>query len=227
MTQVNQSESEMMSAKKIGVLAVKTDQQSPELVYPGETALTGEAAFVDFGIEQAFAPTLGLLAIAFVFGDVGNDTVIETDFTGLKRIKSTVGIEKSSGNQESQSLHAAKGTLEVGFQVEGVMMVACDDPGRSDDVALRLGDRQNIRSFRAFSVLISDTFATFFRQRVTPIKVQLRQIQLLLNGLDTLLPDPLETAIGAPFLKVIVDRLPANLFFSDSLASGAIGNCVH
>jgi hypothetical protein len=33
----------MMSAEKVGILAVETDEQRPKLVNPSETAFTGEA----------------------------------------------------------------------------------------------------------------------------------------------------------------------------------------
>ena len=76
-------------------------------------------------------------------------------------------------------------------------------------------------------MLISDTLASLFRQCVTAIEIQMRQIEVLADRLDTLLPDPLKTDIRTPFLEVIVDRLPANLFFSGSARAGAIGNSVH
>lgn len=153
--------------------------------------------------------------------------MIETDFARLERIKSAIGVEKSSRKGQSQALHRAKGVLEMRLEVESVMMVACDDPARSDDVALSIRDRQNIRRFRPFSVLVSDTLAAFLRQRMAAVEIQLRQIEVILDRLDTLLPDPLQTAIGAPFLKVIIDRLPAKFFFSGSFREGASGNCVH
>jgi hypothetical protein len=76
-------------------------------------------------------------------------------------------------------------------------------------------------------VLVSDTVTAFLCQPMAAIEIQLRQIEVILDRLDTLLPDPLQTAIGAPFLKVIVDRVPAKLFFSGSFREGASGNCVH
>ena len=48
----------MMSAEKVGILAIKTDEQRSKLVNPGETAFTGEALFVDRSIEEAFPPRL-------------------------------------------------------------------------------------------------------------------------------------------------------------------------
>lgn len=227
MTQVNERKSEMMSAKKVGVFAVITDEQRSKLVNPSETAFRGETLFVNERVEEPFSSPLGLFTVALIRADVGNDLMIETDFAGFERIKGAIGIEVRSGNRQSQALHPGKGILEMPLEVESVMMVARDDPGRSHDKALRVRNRQNVRGFGAFSVLVSDTFAPFFRQRVTPIEIQFRQIEVGLERLDALLPDPLKTAIATPFLEVMVDRLPANLFFSGSARAGAIGNCVH
>lgn len=153
--------------------------------------------------------------------------VIETDFPCFQRIKSAVRIEISASKGQPQAFHAAKGGLQMGFKVESIMMITCHDPGRSQDIALRLGDRQNIRGFRSFSVLVRDTLAAFLRQRMAAIEIQVRQIQVRLDRLNTPLPDPLKTAVGTPFLEMIVDRLPAYLFFSPSVRVDAIGNCVH
>ena len=227
MAKVNERKNKMMSAKKVGVLTIKTDEQCSKLVHPGKTALTGEALLVDRGIEQAFAPPFGLFAVALVLANVGDDPVIETDFAGFERVKSAVGVEIRSGNRQAQALHSLESSLKVRFEVERIMMVARHDPGRSQHIPLSVCNRQDIRGFGSFAMLISNTLAPFLRQSMAAIQVQLGQIEVITDRLDTLLPDPLQTAIGAPFLKVIVDRLPANLFFSPSFREGAIGNCVH
>ena len=59
MTQVNHGKGNQVTAHEIDIPAVKAQQQRPELVHPGEGALTGETPFVDLRIEQAFAPALG------------------------------------------------------------------------------------------------------------------------------------------------------------------------
>ena len=227
MTEVNERKSKMMSAQKVGILAVIANKQRSKLVNPSKATLTAESLLVDRSIEKAFPSAFDRFAVAFVLADVGNDVVIETDSARFQCIKSAVGIEERSGNRESKSLHGAEGTREVRVEVEGIVMIARHDPGRSHHIALRVGDGQNIRGFGAFSVLVRHTFAAFFRQRVTSIQVQVRQIEVFSNGRNTLLPNPLKTAVSAPFLEVIVDRLPAYLFFSGSFRDGAIGNCAH
>ena len=72
MTQVNHSKGDVMSAKKVSILAIKADEQSAELVNPGEGAFTDEPLPIKLSVEQTFTPTLGCFAVAFVLGDIGN-----------------------------------------------------------------------------------------------------------------------------------------------------------
>ena len=45
----------MMRTKKVAILAIKTDEQRPKLVNPGETAFAGEPLLVNRSIEDASA----------------------------------------------------------------------------------------------------------------------------------------------------------------------------
>ena len=38
----------MMSAQEVSILMVKANEQGPELIYPGETTFSGEAALIRF-----------------------------------------------------------------------------------------------------------------------------------------------------------------------------------
>ena len=217
----------MMSTKKVGVFAVIPDEQRSKLVNPSETAFRGEPLFVNERVEEPFSSPFGLFAVALILANVGNDMVIETDFAGFERIKGAIGIEVRSNNRQSQALHPSKGILEMRLEVESVMMVARHDPSRSHDKTLHVRNRQNIRGFGTLAVLIGDTLATFFRQRMTAIQIQVCQIKVRLNGFNTLLPDPLQATIATPLLEVMVDRLPAQFFFSGLFRDSAIGSSVH
>lgn len=153
--------------------------------------------------------------------------VIETNLARFERIKGAVRVEVSAGNRQAQAFHPLESRLQVGFEVESIVTVPRDHAGRSQHIALRVGDRQDVGGFRAFSVLVSDTFAAFLRQGMAALQIQVRRIKVRLGGLNTLLPNPLQAAIGTPFLEVIVDRLPAQLFFSGSFRDGAIGSSLH
>ena len=79
-------------------LAVKANEQRSKLVYPGETALRGEAALVDVGVEEALASAFGSLAIALVFWDVRDQAMIETGLARLTGVKSGIGVEVRATN---------------------------------------------------------------------------------------------------------------------------------
>ncbi len=173
MTQVNHGESEMMPTEKVDIFPIITDQQSPELVDPGEATLTAEALFVDIGIEQAFTPTFDRLAIAVVLGDVGNKAMIETDLARIAGVEGAVGIEQRPSDDQTQLLHQLESGLKMGFQTKSVVMIACHDPGRGDDIAVGIGDRQDVAGLGPLAMLVSYAFTPFFSQRMAAIEVQL------------------------------------------------------
>lgn len=217
----------MMPSKKVSILTVKTDQQSTKLVDPGETAFTGEAMFIHSGIEEAFASPLGRFAVAFILGHVGDHPMIEADFASVAGVKGAVGVEERSHNRQAQALEVLEGCLQMGFQAKSVVVIARHDAGRSHDRPFAIGDGQDIAGFSTLARLVSHTVTAFLGNGVAAIEVQLRQIQVMLDRVDAFLPHPFQTAIPAPLLKVIIDRLPTEFFFSGSLASGAIGNSAH
>ena len=115
MAQVDHRESDEVATHEVDILAIKTDEQSPEFVDPGKGALTGKTMFVDVGIEEALTTSFRMLAVAPVFGNVRNDTVIEAHFASRFGIKSTISIEVSTLRIEAQALHGLEGSLEVGL----------------------------------------------------------------------------------------------------------------
>lgn len=100
------------------------------------------------------------------------------------------------------------------FEVEGVLMVACHHPRRGHSITLPISNGQDIGGFGPFPALIRDTFAAFFGKRMATIQLQLAQVEVVLNGLQTRLPDPFQASICTPVLEVVVDRLPTDLLFS-------------
>ena len=227
MTQVNHSESDMMAAEKVGIFAIKADEQRAELVNPGETPFTGETLPVNRRVEQAFTSALGLFAVARVFRDVGNKTLIEAHFTGIPGIEGAVGIEPRPSKGQPQPVEGLESGLKRPLQTKGIMVIARHHARRGHHKAIGIGDRQEVAGFGAFARLVGHTFAAFLSKGVAAIQVQLRQIEFLSDRLDAVLPHPFEAAVGTPFLEVVVDRLPTNLFFSGWLASSATGSCVH
>ncbi len=173
MTQINQGESNVVTTEKVGLLAIKTDQQSPKLVNPSKTAFTGEALLVQLGIEQALASPLGCFTVAFVFSDVRDHAMIEADFAPVAGVEGTISVENRPSNDQTLTFHRLEGGLKLSFQTKCVVMIVGDDRGRSDHIALGLGDRQDVTGFRPLARLVSHTFAAFLGNRMAAIEVQL------------------------------------------------------
>lgn len=227
MTQINHSKRDMMSTQAVGILPVKSDKQCAKLIDPSETAFVGKAPFVHLGIEQAFASAFGHLAIAFVLSDVRDDPIIETDFPRFARVEGAVGVEERALNVQAQTFHAFERGLEMGLEVESVVMIACHHPRRREDVPVGIHDRQNVTRLGAFASLISHALAAFLGNRMTAIQIQLTQVKIILHGLNARLPNLFQAPVGTPFAEVVVHRLPTDFFFVASFGSGSVGNWFH
>lgn len=214
MTQVNHSESDVMTTKKVDIFSIIADQQSAEFVDPGEASFTGESLVVNGGIKQAFTSSFGRFAVALILSNVGNDAVIEADFARLAGVEGAVGIENRSDHRQTPPFHGLEGRLEVDFQTKSIVSIAGHDARRGHHIPLTVGNGQNIAGFRPLAPLVSHALATFLGDSMAAIEVQLGQIEVRTDQLYTMLPNPLPTAIGAPCLPVMVDRLPTDLFFS-------------
>jgi len=220
MAQVDHSECDMVSTQEVGVLTVKADEQSSELIDPGKAVFGSKAMLVNRSVEQTFAPTFGGFAVALVLGDVGDQAMVEADLAGFTGVEGTVSVEKRPGDGQSQALHALESSLEMGLQVEGVMVVARNDACRSQDVAVGIHEGQDVAGLGALATLIGHTLTTLLGQGMAAIQVQLAHVKVGPYRLNAGLPDPLQTPVGAPFAKVVVHRLPTDFFFSGRSGPG-------
>lgn len=188
---------------------------------------TGKAFFVDEFVKKSLAPKLNTLLIAFVGIHIGNQAMIEANFTRLTRIKGAIRIEKSASDINTQVFDAFEGCLQVAFQIKGIVVVTCNDTCAGKDEAMGIADRQDVTGFGAFAMLINDTLTAFFGKGMRAIKVQVGAVEVSLDTSQTVMPNLLKTACRVPFLPMIVDCLPTDFFFSGWVRSGAIGNCDH
>lgn len=93
------------------------------------------------------------------------------------------------------------------------MMIVCHQFSASDHIALAVGDGQNIAGFGTLARLIGHTVTALLSNPVAAIQVELQQVKIITDSLDAALTNPPSTAIGAPFLPVIVNRLSTDFFF--------------
>src|SRR5262245_17295112 len=227
MTKVDKGKDEMMGRQEIHVLTVMTDEQGPEFVDPSKRAFAAEALFVDLGIEQPFASTLDGFTVAFVLGHIGNNAVIEANTARLTGIEGTIGIEVGARNRDIQRFDRLEGRLPVGLEVECIVMMTGHNPGRGQAVTLGIRDGQNVAGLGALAGLITHTFTSLLGKGVTAVQVQPRQVQVSLNARNAVLPDSHQAPVLAPLPKMVVHRLPTDLFFVGSVGSAATGSSAH
>ena len=90
------------------------------------------------------------------------------------------------------------------LELEGIVVIARDEWRGSNDVALSIGDGQDVGGLGPFASLIGHRFATFLGNGVTAIEIELRQIQVVLDRHNTRFPRPFQAAISAPLAKMVV-----------------------
>lgn len=145
-----------MAGQEVDVAAIITNEQSTKLIDPGKGAFCGKASFIDRQIEHSFWSWFGLLAIAFVFWDVWQELVIETDLASFFGVKGTIGIEIRTLDRNVLSLDPFECRLEMWFQMEGVVMIASHKVGGSQHIAMFIENRQNITGFGPSAALINN-----------------------------------------------------------------------
>ena len=87
-----------MTSQEMGILEIKTKQKSAKLVNPSKGTLTHKTVLVDFRIEKSLASTFDRFTIALVFSHVGDNLMIETDFSRIFVVKRVNRIEESPLN---------------------------------------------------------------------------------------------------------------------------------
>ena len=221
MPQADQSKRKVMGTRPISIFSVKADEERPELVHPGESALTDKSLFVHLAVEQPLAAAFSRATVPPVFRDIGDEAMIEAGFAGLAGVRGRVGVEISSGNIQSRPLQASEHDPQMRFEVESVMMIACYNAGRSRNEAVRVCQRRNVGSFRFLSPLKCCGFAAFFSGGMTAVKIEPRQIDIRPNEINAVPPDLFQAAVTAPFAKMVIHRLPADFFFIGSPGGGS------
>lgn len=102
--------------------------------------------------------------------------MIKTDFSGIFGIKHRIGIQERSLNPQPQFFHLLKCGLKIGLQVVRIIMIARNNFGRTNNIPLNFGHRQDIASFGFFPALDTLRNPPFFGNRMRTIKIDFRQI---------------------------------------------------
>jgi len=130
--------------------------------------------FIDRDIEQTFTAAFGGLTTALVKGNIGYEAIIEAHFTGGQGIKACIGIEESTLKVEAKPFHGLKGSLKVGLEVIGVIMIAGHNTGGRHDKAVGIGDGQDVGGLGLLASLIGHRLAAFLGNGMAAIEIDLR-----------------------------------------------------
>jgi len=155
-----------VSGQEVTVAAVKPNKQSSKLIHPGKGTFCRKASLIHNLIEHAFWSWFCLLAIAFVFWNVWQELVIETNLASLLGVKGTIGIEIRTLDRQALYFDPFESGLEMRFQIEGIVMITSYNPCRSQHIAVFIENRQNIAGFSLLATLISNRFASFLGDRM-------------------------------------------------------------
>lgn len=153
--------------------------------------------------------------------------MVEARPAGGFSIKGRIGVKVTADNRNAQVLDELEGSTEVVLQLEGVVVVACDNASGGEDETVGVGDGQNIGRFGFLASLISHRFTAFLGWRVAAVKVKAMGVDLLMDADDAVLKHPLQATIVAPFAIVVVDGMIADFFFCGSLGSLSMGRRSH
>jgi hypothetical protein len=96
MAKINHRKGKIMRSQKRRGIKMIAHEQCAKFVNPNKSPFSGEAALVNFDIEEPFVPALGRLAMAFVFSDVGNKFIVKADLARLAGVEGTIRIELGS-----------------------------------------------------------------------------------------------------------------------------------
>ena len=136
MPQIDHSKGHTVQAEEVDILLLEADQESLEFVDPSKGAFTGESVRVHLWVEQPLGSGFSPFAIAPILRNVGDHSVIEAGLACVFGIERTICVEISSLNVQSQALDVFESCLKVGFELEGIIMIACHDFSGGEEVAL-------------------------------------------------------------------------------------------
>src|SRR5258708_19602353 len=84
--------------------------------------------------------------------------------------------------------------MKVGVELKRLIVGGGENVGGGDDIAVVVGDGQDIGDHGTLAASISNPFTAFLGERVTPVQIQNRQIQFSLDDLHAVLPNSFYTA---------------------------------
>src|SRR5919199_125342 len=122
-------------------------------------------------LEMPLPSAFDGLAITLVFWNVGDDAMVPQKLARCLGIKATIRIEKCAFDVQAAPLQIFECALELLQKLITIIVVAGDDARRRDNVAVGIGEWQDVAGLGFLAALIGDFFAPFFGSTVAAIEV--------------------------------------------------------
>ena len=170
-----------MKAETIHPFALKPDEQPLEFINPSKCTFSHKALFVDSAVKMALAPALGSFTVAFIFGNIRPNATIPQQFARILGVEGAVSIKKGIAIREVQIVKLAKQIFETLNERITIIMIASNYLACRENVAIGIGQRDNVTGFGLFSTLIGDRFAPFFAALWLPSRLRIAKFSSYLT----------------------------------------------
>jgi hypothetical protein len=171
-TEVDQRKDNKVRGHEMTSKAVITDKQSAKLVNPGKSAFGAEAELVNSRVKKASRAGFWPRAISRVVSNIGDEAIVEANFASGASVKGGIGIEERMGNRDAQTLEKFANGFEVISQLPGIIVIARNNVGASNNEAITVGNWQDIGCFGAFASLVGNGITALFGNGMTAVKIQ-------------------------------------------------------
>jgi hypothetical protein len=128
-----------MEPHPIHRLALKPNEETLELVDPGEGTLIHKALFVDRLVKMALPTTLGALPIALVFRNIRSHASIPKQFPCLFCVKCTISIKECTAIVKSKLVQLAKDVFEAMNELVTIVVITSNNLACGKNEAVCIG----------------------------------------------------------------------------------------
>src|SRR5436309_12693118 len=123
---------------------------------------------MDGGVEEPLAAALGVLAVAGILGDIGDQARIEDALPIVCRIKATIEIEIGTSEVQSDLFGHFLQRLEALWQQDHVSLIDGRHGDRRYDVAMMVDDRNDLVALQVFVPREANAIAPFLATVLVP-----------------------------------------------------------
>ena len=162
-----------MKSEKVGLLALKPDQEALELVNPRKGTLCDKAFLVHRSVKVALPTALSLLPIALIFSNIGSYTAVPQQFARIFGVKCTVGIKEGICIAQFHLIELIKHVFKPSNQLITIVMVASNHFAAGQNIAVRIRYRNDVAGFCLLATLIGNRFAPFFAALWLPSRLRI------------------------------------------------------